>query len=490
MKMKIPYLFILLCVFSSALFGQVRKKTPVFPGLTAINEADLKKDIFELAANSFRGRRTGTTDELRGAAWVAQKAMEAGLKPAGDDGTYFQFLSLHRTRVGENSVFSVNEQKLALWKDVFEPVPIAAHLHGAITWLSSLADTNTNLKGKMVALKIEAPKPLPYAAYSLWSYRYIQLAVRQMHDALRKKEVSAIILVADSIASSALKEAAGHNFKDGTYQLESAPVTPGAIRTPLFVVTGNVEPELKKQGAAINADIEVMSYLYPTVNVVATAAGTDPILKNEYVLYSGHHDHDGVWQSPGRDSIYNGADDNASVTVAMLAIGRAWVKYPGKRSALFVWHGAEERGLLGSKYYALHPTVKKEAIVAVLNGDMIGRNSIDSAALLGVIPPHRNSKLLVSLAMQANEQLTHFKVDTTWDQADHPERWYFRSDHLSYAQAGIPAIMYSSLLHHDYHTVRDIPESISVPKLYKMTKWMYATGWLVSQSDQKIVVDK
>ncbi|MFX8519955.1 M28 family peptidase, partial [Acinetobacter baumannii] len=93
----------------------------------------------------------------------------------------------------------------------------------------------------------------------------------------------------------------------------------------------------------------------------------------------------------GTDSIYNGADDNASVSVALLAIARAFRQEPGKRSALFVWHGAEERGLLGSKWYSAHPTVPKESIVAVLNGDMIGRNNPDSAALLGSQPPHRNS---------------------------------------------------------------------------------------------------
>lgn len=482
--------FILFSLFSSFLLGQSRKNASDFPGLVAIKDADLKKDIFDLAANSFRGRRTGTTDELRGAVWVAQKAMEAGLKPAGDDGTYFQFLSLKRTRISDNSIFSINGKSLELWKDVYEPVPLTAHFQGDITWLASTSDTTADLKGKIVALRIEAPKPLPFAASRLWNFRYIQSAIRQMHDAMRKKGVAALILVADSISTSALNEAAGHSFKDGTYQLEGTPVISAALRIPLFIVSGSFEPELKRPGAALFSDMQAISYLYPTVNVVAKADGNDLALKNEYVLFSGHHDHDGVWRPIGQDSIYNGADDNASVTVAMLAIGRAWVKFPGKRSALFVWHGAEERGLLGSKYFALHPTVKKEAIVAVLNGDMIGRNSIDSAALLGVVPPHRNSKLLVSLAMQANDKVTHFKVDTTWDKADHPERWYFRSDHLSYAQVGIPALMYSSLLHADYHTVRDIPENISIPKLYKMTKWMYATGWLVSQSLIKVTTDK
>jgi len=223
--------------------------------------------------------------------------------------------------------------------------------------------------------------------------------------------------------------------------------------------------------------------------VVAKAAGADPKLRDEYVLFSGHHDHDGVGNPIDRDSIWNGADDNASVTVGMLAIGRAWIAKPGKRSALFVWHGAEERGLLGSRWYAAHPTVNKGSIVAVLNGDMIGRNAIDSAALLGTLPPHKNSTQLVDMAMRANDALTHFKVDFSWDDPKHPENWYFRSDHLPYAQAGIPAIFFTTLLHPDYHTPRDEPQRIDIQKLAKMTKWMYATGWLVSQTPQKPAID-
>jgi hypothetical protein len=489
MKRILPVLLFAALNFNA--FSQNKKPVSVFPpGLASIKETDLHKDIFELGGDSFRGRRSGTIDELRAAAWVAQKAQEAGLKPAGDDGTYFQFLNLRRNRLGDNGTFSINGKNLLLWKDVYEPTPSETHLDGPITWLRSLADTVSDLKGKIVAIKMEAPKPLPFAASKLWNFRYISLAVRQMGTAMRNHGAAAIIIVADSIAMDALDRAAGHNYKDGQYLLEGVSRPANTLRLmPVIVVNTVYAADLQAPNATVRANMPVITYLYPTVNVIAKASGTDPVLKNEFVLFSGHHDHDGVWRPIKGDSTYNGADDNASVTVAMLAIGRAWVSHPGKRSALFVWHGAEERGLLGSRYYAVHPTVKKEAIVAVLNADMIGRNSIDSAALLGSILPHRNSTALVNMAMQANKMLTHFVVDTTWDNAKHPEGWYFRSDHLPYAQAGIPALMYSSLLHDDYHTVLDNPDRIDIGKLFKMTEWMYATGWLVSQSAQRVGVD-
>lgn len=242
-------------------------------------------------------------------------------------------------------------------------------------------------------------------------------------------------------------------------------------------------------GARLTASIASESFVYPSVNVVARVRGTDARLRSEYVLYSGHQDHDGVRIAVEGDSIWNGADDNATVSVALLAIGRAVSRRPAPRSALFVWHGAEERGLLGSRWYVEHPTVPKTSIVAVLNGDMIGRNHPDSASLLGSQPPHRNSTTLVNMALQANTRITKFAVDSSWDRPTHPEGWYFRSDHLPYARAGIPSLFFTTLLHPDYHTPRDEPSRIDITKLARMTRWMYATGWAVASTPDRPGVD-
>src|SRR5204863_6630164 len=122
------------------------------------------------------------------------------------------------------------------------------------------------------------------------------------------------------------------------------------------------------------------------------------------------------------------------------------------------------------------------SIVAVLNGDMIGRNHPDSAALLGVLPPHRNSRALVDMALAANRRTAGFALDSTWDAVTHPEGWYFRSDHLPYARAGIPSIFFTTLLHPDYHTPRDEASRIDIAKLARMTRWMYATGWTIGEA--------
>jgi Zn-dependent M28 family amino/carboxypeptidase len=237
---------------------------------------------------------------------------------------------------------------------------------------------------------------------------------------------------------------------------------------------------VQQAGQQLTANLQVESFQYPSVNIVAKMPGTDAQLKKEYVLFSTHQDHDGVRAPIAGDSIYNGADDNATGCAALLAIMRAFKEKPARRSALFVYQGSEERGLIGSTYFSAHPTVPQASIVAVLNAEMMGRNAPDSAALLGSTPPHMNSSDLVKTALAANQAGPKFKLDTEWDKPTHPEGWYFRSDHLPYARLGIPAIMYTSLLHVDYHTPRDEPQRIDYPKLTNMTRWMYLTGWMVA----------
>jgi Zn-dependent M28 family amino/carboxypeptidase len=247
--------------------------------------------------------------------------------------------------------------------------------------------------------------------------------------------------------------------------------------------------QLQNDGQGVEIHIRAESFETPSMNIIGAVRGTDPQLRDEYVVFSSHQDHDGVRFNVNGDSIWNGADDNASTSVALLAIARAWVKQPSKRSALFIFHGAEERGLLGSLWHAAHPVVPLEKMAAVLNGDMIGRNHPDTASILGVQPPHRNSTALVELALEANNRTAKFVLDSIWDRPTHPEGWYFRSDHLPYARLRVPALMYSTNLHSDYHTPMDNPDRIDIAKLTRMTQWMYLTGWLVANAKERPGID-
>jgi hypothetical protein len=426
-----------------------------------------------------RGRVAGALDELRASAWLAERAREAGLLPAGDDGSYFQFFSLRRNRLAPASTMVVGGAPLRLWEDAVAMAPVAARIDAPIVHGGAA-------EGRVVVARLAPPAQIPRRDVSFWAWRYALAAIREQSARLRAGNPAAIVFVADSVAATAFERLA-HWQQHGQYLLD-APATAPTAGPPVFLVRPEAMARLA-EGARFTADLATESFLVPSVNVVARAPGSDPRLRGEHVLFSAHQDHDGVGDPVNGDSIWNGADDNATVSVALLAIGRAFVRQPGRRSALFVWHGAEERGLLGSRWYSAHPTVPRESLVAVLNGDMIGRNHPDSAALLGAVPPHRNSTALVEMALEANRRVSRFALDTSWDDPAHPEGWYFRSDHLPYARAGVPAIFFTTLLHPDYHTPDDESERIDLAKLTRMTRWMYATGWMVANAAQRPGVD-
>lgn len=464
---------------------QAQKKNDAGPpALDAIKESDLKKDLYEMADAHFRGRSAGTLDELKASAWFATKMQEAGLEPAGEDGTYFQFFSLWRNSVAKTSSIAIGDHALKLWKDVLVTQIAPASVSAPVIYLGSAEKINfatLNVKGKAVALQASKEGVL---FRSLPEWRYPREMMVKYGNELLAKGAAAVIFICDEYGEHSW-EYMMHNGMTGQFDIDGGPNAVLTQKAPVLWLHTSALNWIKQDGLTLNADIRLDHFTYPSVNIVGKTKGSDPALSKEYVLLSGHPDALGVRNAINNDSIYYGADDNASVNVAMLAVMRALKKAPAKRSALIVIHGAEERGLLGSKWYAAHPTVPQQSIVAVLNGDMIGRNSPDSAGLMGSQLPHRNSADLVRMAMEANDEGPRFKLDTLWDKPAHPEVWYFRSDHLPYARLGIPAVMYTSFLHSEYHTPADNAKNINYAKLKKMTDWIYRTAWKVGNAEKR-----
>ncbi|MCY7311632.1 MAG: M28 family peptidase [Chitinophagaceae bacterium] len=493
MKNKIskPLLVFLsaLIFLTASISAQKNQKVIPPPAMSAIRLEDLKKDLYDLADAHFKGRSAGTLDELKASMWIVEKFRSIGLKPAGDDGTYLQFFSLWRNRVADNSSISINNRPLNLWTDIAISQMANKTIEAPIIYLGNAATVDTNaidVQGKVVAL--EAAPNIINLNMSLPGWRYSRNMMLKYGNTLVRKGAAAIIFIADDIAETTWADAAA-NFKRGNYDIEGGPNALLTTTVPVLWLHASAKNELATNTAVLKATIIIERFQYPSVNIIGKIEGTDSRLASEFLLYSGHQDAHGIRNVINNDSIYYGADDNASVDVAMFAIARAFKKKPGKRSVLFVVHGAEERGLLGSKWYSAHPTVPQHSIIAVLNGDMIGRNNPDSAALLGVQPPHRNSIDLVTMALAANNEGPKFKLDTLWDKSTHVEGWYFRSDHLPYARLGIPALMYTTLLHPDYHTPGDNAASIDYDKLKKMTEWMYRTGWKVANAPRRPASD-
>jgi hypothetical protein len=462
---------------------------PGFPGVDRIRAEDLRADLFALAGDHTRGREAATIEELDASMWLAEQARAAGLEPAGENGTWFQWFPLRRLRQSETSRIVVGADTLRLWRDAAVLALTQVTVDAPVVWLGAVYDTAAvDVAGKVAAVQARSGPNAPRPENALAVRRYVPNAVNALARPLLARGAAAVVVVADP-QLDALYDLGVANTTRGSYAREEGQPLVVPSRAPTLLVRSAFAPAFSRAGAHLAARLTVDHFTFPSVNVIGRVPGTDLGLRGQVVLFSGHQDHDGVRAPVAGDSTWNGADDNATVSVALLAIARAFAAEPGRRTALFVWHGAEEKGLHGSYWHVAHPVVARDSIVAVLNGDMIGRNHPDTAALLGSIPPHRSSTDLVNMALEANRLVSGFAIDSTWDRPEHPEGWFFRSDHLPYARVNIPSLFFTTLLHEDYHTPFDNPDRIDIAKLTRVTRWMYGTGWLAANASARPRLD-
>ncbi len=485
-----------LCLLAWPLSAQTTAAPRPPAAISAIRRLDLERDLALLGGDAMRGREAGTIDEMRASMWLAEAMRKIGLAPMGDGGSWFQWWNMRRTRLSPASTVRVGGRTYPLWTGVVPATNAALDVAAPTVFLGDARDSTVEVRGRVAVVTMTAP---PAAAIrsttNTHDYNYTRAAITAVSGALGRRGAAAVILVADSIGDGAFEPVAivqargAYDVVGGVPRFVRNPNAPRPTVAPVLLVRRASLGELSADGQPAEVHLVTETFDSPSVNVIGAVRGTDPKLRDEYVVFSSHQDHDGVRFAVAGDSIWNGADDNGSTSVALLAIARAWVKQPAKRSALFIFHGAEERGLLGSRYHAAHPVAPLDHIAALLNGDMIGRNHPDTAALLGSQPPHRNSAGLVQMALEANRATGRFVVDSSWDRPTHPEGWYFRSDHVPYAERNVPSLFFSTNLHADYHTPRDEPSRIDYPKLERMTRWMYMTGWLAGNAPTKPAVD-
>ena len=264
----------------------------------------------------------------------------------------------------------------------------------------------------------------------------------------------------------------------------------------------------------VDADYQIVRTQL-TTNIVGLIDGSDPQLKSTYVAFGAHYDHVGYAEgevtrgdsgarragAPGRvtagaedDRIWNGADDDGSGTVALMAIAKAVAEGPRpKRSLIFIWHAGEERGLWGSRYFADYPTVPMDAIVAQLNIDMIGRNRDDKASeanTVYLVGSDRISTELHALNRAANAAMPKpLTLNYEFNDPTDLEQLYYRSDHYSYAAKGVPIIFFTTGLHADYHANTDEVSKIEFDKLTRITQMVYETGVRLANLDHAPVRD-
>jgi Zn-dependent M28 family amino/carboxypeptidase len=216
------------------------------------------------------------------------------------------------------------------------------------------------------------------------------------------------------------------------------------------------------------------------MNVLAWLPGSDPDLRGQYVLFTAHMDHIGIGRPVDGDSIYNGADDDASGTATILELAHAYASASRRprRSLVFMAVSGEEKGLLGSTWYTKHPVFPLDRTVADINIDMIGRNWKDTVAAVG----KKDSSLgaLVDRVASLHPELDLTVVGDRW-----PEQHLFtRSDHINFARKGVPVLFFFSGLHQDYHQPSDEADRIEYDKTARVGRLIYYLGLRIADADR------
>ncbi len=496
-------------------------------GVAAINEPDLKTWLTYLSSDELQGRATYTEGLGLAAGYIASHLQQWGVKPAGDGGTYLQTVRVLGIRTNSKASITVDVNGQTRTFRDGEGVTFSRQMGGKQTIdgseiafvgygleiPSAESDDYGDLatKGKVILyLGPQGPATLPQGSGRLLTAR-----------ARNAFEKGAAAVITASAARGGGRGFGPPQVDDGDFTTVQRyeDITPPQVTAQdeffdfLFSAAEVKYADLKDKAAKreplprfmlkgvkmtinVDADYQVVRTRL-THNVVGIIEGTDPRLKDTYVAYGAHYDHTGFREraTPGEDMINNGADDDGSGTVAIMAIAKAFATGPKpKRSILLVWHAGEENGLLGSEYMADYPVVGDiNKIVTQLNMDMVGRNQDDNAAnsnMVLVVGSDRISTELHNINEDANASMDRpLTLDYTMNDPADPQSIYTRSDHYSYASKGVPIVFYFTGLHPDYHRPSDTVDKIIFDKIQRIAQLAYETGRRVANSDTAPVKD-
>jgi Zn-dependent M28 family amino/carboxypeptidase len=490
-------------------------KSGEFGGVESITAAQLRDYLYFVASDEMEGRDTPSRGLDLTAKFIALNLSRWGFKPAGDGGTFFQKIPLQSQKLlVAETMASLNGQKLTLGTD-FIARAVSGNASGSLVFVGHGLQLKSksldpyqgiDVRDKLIVVIEGMPKgvgrndlrgkvgvdyetaesyarkngakgivTIPTFTLRFWD-RIHQQTIAANRATLVNSTPATIptIVASEKIAQQIF---AGEKLD---YETLKKQITDGQIGASFDLTAA------KQLNFVVKASTDPLS----TQNVVAVLEGSDPTLRSEYVAVGAHYDHVGVGNpDQSGDRIFNGADDDGSGTVAVLAIAEALARGPKpKRSVLLVWHTGEEKGLWGSEWFVDHPTVPLNQIVAQLNIDMIGRSrkagDTDSrnANLTGpdeiyVIGSKMMSSDLGALSEKVNQSYLKLQFNYKYDDPNDTERFFFRSDHYNYAKRGIPIIFYFDGVHADYHRQSDHPDKIDYDKMEKVTRTVFASLW-------------
>lgn len=525
------HLFFLVLTVSQSVWAQRQPQTLITSDDQArelaatITAADLKKHLYIIAADEMEGRETGQPGQKKAAQYLKGEFEKLGLPPVGEDGGYFQTIIFRRQK-WQNIELKLNGEPLRhLWEyasapsqnDSREAVNIKE-----ITFLGYGIDdpaysdyASTDVRGKHIMILAGEPMNKDGNSFitqskerSGWSTdpeRKLRLA--------KEKGVATVFLVDPNFKDNVrnirqetldgrMKMAEGSEADRNTANVVY--LTPQLSRKILGKREKKVikaRKKLAKSGklkpVVVSVDMQLtqQKQLDELVgeNIYGFVEGVDPLLKEEVLVISAHYDHIGK----RGDNVFNGADDNGSGTSTILELAQAFslAKEKGmgpRRSVLFLLVSGEEKGLLGSEYYAAHPRFALENTIADINVDMVGRvdkEHEDNPEYIYVIGSDRLSTELHEINERMNKVFTNLELDYTYNAEDDPNRYYYRSDHYNFAEKGIPAIFFFNGTHDDYHQATDTVDKINFDKMAKIGQLVFHTAWQLSNQTRRIEVD-
>jgi hypothetical protein len=532
MKKNLTALFLLLTfVFQSAALAQTATKpnSPAHKAAMTITAEQLKDYLYYVASDEMEGRDTPSRGLDLTAKFIALNLKRWGFKPAGDNGSFFQTIALSRDAVdGEKTSLEIGGQTFKFGEDFLRVggdgaaanAPLVFGKNGWFVKSKNIdALAGVDVRGKTLVLYSEGfnrnvltPFPAGVTPQDLAGEQGKDWADPMTY--AKQKGAVGIILVGSPQMQSRWEQTKNALSRGGLY--------PDKLRTAdaeknlpvIFVSQKAAEtafPGMDMSSAAASeigksASLNTMSKreIVNTQNVVAVWEGSDPKLKTEMVAVGAHYDHVGTRpNAAGEDKIWNGADDDGSGTVAVLAMAEALAKSlkRPKRSILLVWHAGEEKGLWGSEYFNKFPTVDIKKVITQLNIDMIGRSrkaddanpknkDLSGEQEVYVIGSEMMSSKLGAVTRTVNDSFLKLSYNYKYDDPKDTNRFFFRSDHFNYAVNGIPIVFWFDGVHEDYHGADDEVEKIDYPKMERISRTIFLTMWEIADLKERPIVDK
>ena len=498
--MKSKLTFVIYLFFYISTYPLYAQKPEMYA--QSITQDDVAKIIRILASDSLEGRETGSLGQKKAAAFILNHYKTNGLTPVVKTDTgksFFQTIEMGEKKIVEGYV-DVGGQRYAHLKQAFfiQANQSENSLETELLFVGRGQDKDymdLEVKGKMVLIFGSNFSVMRRTELARQRGALGCIIVANKNESAFKSFMARMTMVNKSLRPSLRTDK--DNFTLIAVSPESASrIFNTRLKRLKSLMDNNHESieNLNKKISPIKLQLWVKHSQAEiiTENVLGYIEGTH--FPEEVIIITAHYDHLGV----KGEHIFNGADDNASGTTALMEISEAFSLaakegYRPKRSVLFMALTAEEKGLLGSEYYTDYsPVFPLANTVLNLNMDMIGHldNVHDHPNFVCIVGSDWLSSELHEIHERVNQTYVGLVLDYTYNSKDHPERFYYRSDQYNFAKYNIPVIFYTSGDHDDYHKPTDTVENIKFERIQKVAQLIFHTAWEVANREKRLLVDK